>query len=599
MKRTPTLYLSVLLLIIACLPALSGCKSNGGDSADISSLKGTSITMVSHFDPGVDADPAYNPLAQTVDWWRDTVGGNFDLQVYAADIYPTKLLAMTAAGNSPEIVMVDQRGWMPRLAVQNVLMPTDDLVETSELLDFEKQVYDDLSWNGKHYAIGVNGTWAQCLWYNKTMFENAGLTTPREYWDQGNWTWDTFLDVAKELTADTNRDGQIDQWGWASWSMEVWPSSNNTTMTKVNDNATVDVVWDDQSFVESAQFQADLINKYQVQPPDTSFHVNNYKAGKVAMSAGANDFVRTYCNGMTDEVDNAPLPLGPNQDPKNPQYIGYSLFYGIGNGCDNVKGVTTFMHKLREVTTDIKTKNQIEPGSSYSYLTAEQIKTCEYVDSLARINYESGFGDWENLRWNFWTDILFNNVPVSTALSSYKPVLENEIQTTINSTPAEVSAFEPVPMESFSTDSAEGLILTRNGLEDYNPYVTMGINKEGLVDGSGLSISYAGSDNWAILARTDTEKIKLPSYHRYIVTFDCYNKSSKGVYLYGTIRPKATMLSDETAFGFESVAVKAGAKTSVTMTIDVLSKSEDNVLVLLTEKTAADLVIDNFQISEG
>ena len=85
-------------------------------------------------------------------------------------------------------------------------------------------------------------------------------------------------------------------------------------MTKMDDNGNVSIVWDQKPFQDAIQFQADLINKYKVQPPDNSYHVENFKAGNVAMSAGSNDFVRTFCSGMTDEVDNAPLPLGPNQD---------------------------------------------------------------------------------------------------------------------------------------------------------------------------------------------------------------------------------------------------------------------------------------------
>ena len=45
------------------------------------------------------------------------------------------------------------------------------------------------------------------LFYNKKLFEKAGLEPPK--------TWSEFVSTAKKLTKDTNGDGKIDQWGAA------------------------------------------------------------------------------------------------------------------------------------------------------------------------------------------------------------------------------------------------------------------------------------------------------------------------------------------------------------------------------------------------
>ena len=44
--------------------------------------------------------------------------------------------------------------------------------------------------------------------YRKDLMEAAGIKTPPK-------TWDEFLDVAKKLTVDTDKDGKVDQYGWA------------------------------------------------------------------------------------------------------------------------------------------------------------------------------------------------------------------------------------------------------------------------------------------------------------------------------------------------------------------------------------------------
>ena len=106
------------------------------------------------------------------------------------------------------------------------------------------------------------------------------------------------------------------------------------------------------------------------------------------------------------------------------------------------------------------------PGSNESYLTAEQIETCKNADSKVRLVYESGFGNWETLRWGLWGDVMFNNVPVATALATHKPIFENEITNTLNAVSADdVTPFEPVPMDKFENGSLDGSVLTVKGLK--------------------------------------------------------------------------------------------------------------------------------------
>lgn len=143
------------------------------------------------------------------------------------------------------------------------------------------------------------------------MFTNNGVKTPREYWEEGNWTWDTFLEVAKELTQDTNNDKATDQWGYANWTPDVFAMANNASMARTNANGTVEIIWDQGPYKNSIQFAQDLMNKHKVTPLDYSYHVNAFKGGTLAMTAGDRSFLKSMCEGMNDEVDNAPLPLGP------------------------------------------------------------------------------------------------------------------------------------------------------------------------------------------------------------------------------------------------------------------------------------------------
>lgn len=599
-------FILAFAMIAGTLFVMTGCKNTPEKKAtgvyggvDISKLTSRDITIVSHFDPGVTREAT--PIGKTVKWWEQTTGGKVNLKVIAADIYPTKLMAMIGAGTPADIVMVDQRGWMPRLAVLNVIQPVDEFINKDEFLPKETRLYDSFMWKGKHYAAYVNGAWGYSLWYNKTMFQNNGVKTPREYWDEGNWTWGTFLEVAKELTMDSDKDGKTDKWGFANWGIEVWPASNNAMMTKTNDNGTVDIVWNNKEFVDSAQFAADLINKHKVWSPDLGYHVQNFKAGNVAMSAGANDFVKQFCQGMKDEVDNAPFPIGPDMNKDDIKYVGYSLFFGLGKGAKNVDGARAFLAKMRAAEKEMDEKKIIDPESNYALLTEEQIETCEYVDSKVILNYESGFGSWEQNRWAFWGDILFQGVPVSTALQKYKPILEKDIKDTLESEFVEVEQFKPVPAETFESGDAAKFIVTSNGLPESSKNVKVGLatGSESIDKTTSLKIEYPASEDWAIMLRTDETKIKLPSYHRYIIKFDYKVVSEEPVNMYLTIRPKATIESDEVSHGFVKLTAKPGEVAKFEGQIDVLTSSKDNVLVLIGENKASTVIIDNFEITEG
>lgn len=62
------------------------------------------------------------------------------------------------------------------------------------------------SWNNKLYGVVSNNScYPVVMYYNKVLFENAGLEDPRELYNQGKWTWDKFFQMGKEVT-DPNSD---------------------------------------------------------------------------------------------------------------------------------------------------------------------------------------------------------------------------------------------------------------------------------------------------------------------------------------------------------------------------------------------------------
>ena len=53
-----------------------------------------------------------------------------------------------------------------------------------------------------------------CVYYNKDLFDAAGLPYPKDDWD-----WDEFLNVAQQLTQ-RDAQGKITQWGFLYMGMD-------------------------------------------------------------------------------------------------------------------------------------------------------------------------------------------------------------------------------------------------------------------------------------------------------------------------------------------------------------------------------------------
>ena len=73
-----------------------------------------------------------------------------------------------------------------------------------------------LSYKGKYHGmlLPVNGN--EVFWYNASKCEELGIKTPKEYWNEGKWNWDTMVQFWKDCTKDLDGDGVFDTYGIAS-----------------------------------------------------------------------------------------------------------------------------------------------------------------------------------------------------------------------------------------------------------------------------------------------------------------------------------------------------------------------------------------------
>lgn len=122
--------------------------------------------------------------------------------------YNSQIATAMSSGQPYDICGLQSYFW-PEAGVQGLYEPLNDYITQSDLynsktgigIDLEKS--KEFEMNGNLYGVsnhsGVFAEILQVLFYNKLMFEEAGLEDPLKLYNSGKWTWDKFFEYAKKL----------------------------------------------------------------------------------------------------------------------------------------------------------------------------------------------------------------------------------------------------------------------------------------------------------------------------------------------------------------------------------------------------------------
>jgi multiple sugar transport system substrate-binding protein len=197
--------------------------------------------------------------------------------------YNTKLMAMIASGTPPDTLFLPHDLYKD-FCSKDLLLDIQDQLASDSKIDtktyfLQPQEDSRSAYHGRWHGIGC--CWVGThLFYNADMFKEAGIEPPSCDPDQA-WTWDHFVEVAKQLTVDSQGrhpddsgfdKEDIQQWG-ISWSSGGWHAQSITLLNGVQalDEATNQYKLDDPLAIEALQNVADLMFKYHVNPLATNF----------------------------------------------------------------------------------------------------------------------------------------------------------------------------------------------------------------------------------------------------------------------------------------------------------------------------------------
>ena len=296
-----------------------GGSADGGDAAGGASSggdKGGTIT-VAIWDNGQKAG-----LDQIIADYTAATGNKAEIQVITWDQYWTLLEAGASGGDMPDVF------WMHSNEVQkymenDILMDLTDRIASSEKLEMDKfpeDIKNLYSWNGKTYAIPKDVD-TIALFYNKTMFDEAGLSYPDD-----SWTWDDFYDAAVKLTKE---DGS--QYGTAmnpSNEQDGWMNIIYSMGGKVLTDDKKASGFDDPNTIKAMEFVQKLVDN--VMPPSTVIAETGTDvllgSGKIAMLSQGSWMVPQFKEHeyISENCDVAVLPKDPTTGNR------VSLYNGLG-----------------------------------------------------------------------------------------------------------------------------------------------------------------------------------------------------------------------------------------------------------------------------
>lgn len=194
-----------------------------------------------------------------------------------------KWITMSTSGEAPDVINIGLEA--VQMAVSNdLLMPLDEIVSEDQDLSKVKEEYAPVLLDGfcvddNLYGL-PNGTQTMVMYYNKTMFDEAGLEYPKD-----GWTWDEFYEDAKKLT---KSDGSVYGFGLSSsyFQLTPWWSTNNTALVDENQNPALN----SKKMVESVEFLDKLV-KEKVTPDPISSDVYTMFSSKQLAMVGAGRWV--------------------------------------------------------------------------------------------------------------------------------------------------------------------------------------------------------------------------------------------------------------------------------------------------------------------
>lgn len=363
MKKMTAILLALMLAL-----SLSACGSKDTSTSTTETKTTTETTTTSNTETTTTTnkitvaiwDTNQQPgLQEIMNDWTAISGIKAEIQVLSWDEYWTLLEAGASGGTLPDVFWMHSNN-AQKYMENDLLLDLTDKIAASDKIDLNNY-YSEISAlytsNGRQYAMPKDID-TIALWYNKSMFDEAGLAYPDD-----TWTWETMADAAKKLT---KADGS--QYGYAINTGNNQDSYYNVIYSYGGSVITEDKKksgYDDPNTIKGMQ----VIEKMLLDKSIPSLQILSengadvlFNSGKVAMITQGSWMVPAFKNNDYSKAnaDIAVLPMGP--DGKR-----VSIYNGLGwAAAANGKNTDAAWSLIEYLSTETAQLKQAELGVTMS-----------------------------------------------------------------------------------------------------------------------------------------------------------------------------------------------------------------------------------------
>ena len=343
LKRRPVLYILMLgiaaLLVAACAAPVA--PATGGDNATGAAAEGEQIVLrVGTGDSGEGLTPHQEIIRRFEEANPDIT---VQLEPVSGSDYYARLLTQIAAGDAPDIMNIGDDA-VPQFVDAEAFLPLDDFIAGEDGLDTSVYLPGLLApgqWEDQQWFLPKDFS-PMAVYYNKAIFDEYGVAYP-----EAGWTWDDLVDIATQLTVDTDGDGVTDIWGiqlpgpWTT-GFEYWVGAAGGSLIS-EDGAAFAGYMDSPETTAAVQFYQDLYHTHKVAPPPADMSAfgggnSEFDNGQAAMRI----FGRWPQSGM---LENPNIDLGIVGTPAGAVDANVLFWggFGIFSGTENPDAAWRFL----------------------------------------------------------------------------------------------------------------------------------------------------------------------------------------------------------------------------------------------------------------
>ena len=262
--------------------------------------------------------------------FTEQTGIKVNVNLVALEEIVAKLATQIVSGTAPDVV------WLTEAQLPQFIA-TGNLEDISAIMEDEAYQFGDLFPNltekyiqdGKLYAVPFTSS-PRVYFYNKDMFQAAGLEDPQDLVDKGEWTMDKMLESARAMTNKEQGAYGLSIMNYQSpndwnilldWTWSMGASFFDEDMTAVTINT--------PEGVNALQLYSDMIFQDGAQPlPGEQI---DFASGKIGMTRNTISF-QAQLKDVGFDWDIIPNPTGT--DPEAPVAIGVAA-YVVPKGAKN------------------------------------------------------------------------------------------------------------------------------------------------------------------------------------------------------------------------------------------------------------------------